>query len=49
MYLISWEEGAEGTKACSWKKIKDNHKPSIYLPVDPEDNEIFSKKMLKNP
>jgi hypothetical protein len=49
MYLISWEEEAEGTEACSLKKIKYNHKPSIYSPVDLEDNEIFLEKNVKEP
>jgi hypothetical protein len=22
MYLISWEEGVEGQRDCSWKKLK---------------------------
>jgi hypothetical protein len=50
MYLISWEEGVEGPEACSWKKIKSNHKPSRCSLGDPEDNEMFlEKKMLKDP
>jgi hypothetical protein len=44
MYLISWEEGVEGPEACSWKKIKSNHKPSRCSPRDPENNEMFLAK-----
>jgi hypothetical protein len=34
--LISCEEGVEGPKDCSCKKIKSNNEPSIWSPRDPK-------------
>jgi hypothetical protein len=45
LYLISWEEGAEGLEAYSWKKIE----PIINLPDSrpwiPRTMKCFSQKI----